>query len=972
MAPDVTGFQLKDAKSKKGKEYILTKKDEETGKIYTVTIFDTDKDGFDAHDTIKFGKDSLSIFKPEDIKNSIKQGARSKPGYEEKDDRKVDLKEIAKSTDGKLNAEEGTEYTLKSFMEFNKTEDAAKGNTDASKKDKPADDKKAPNGTPAPDSGILDVRNYLPNMTPATNMSGMDGLLSMVHQSAYNDATQWDANGYTNLMCGADSGLFNGVSNDFGGGYGGYGGGYGGGFFSMFGGGLFSMFAPMFLGGTGGLGFLVGGLVGGLLSNLFGGSGQEQYPPPQYYAPPQQYYAPQEQAPQPPAPAQAPAQALAPEVAPVAQAIPPAPTPAPVVAPATAPAPVEQAPTSSAEAPAPVTQATPEATVSVTSAPAPTPAAPTSAPVSDSTSTPAPAKAPVSQENLAKKFNDWQNKATVALSNNSSIEAFDMLDAQKLASDLVDEGDTNNDAKLSVKEITKQEKNRAAALNISNKISDKEIDAGMKIQHETMNVNNEGSSKDVVDKDEYEATLRAADTNNDGKLSQEEYANMSEKTAGKDVAKRKEFQDKIRAEYNKIVLRDIGSQLKQVGSALASKFKAGNAPAVAPTPAPIVPPTADASKPAEAIAPAPATAKDKKIADLKAKYKALGDRLENDAALRDQTNHNKALKEYEQLGDEINKLIEEGDKTPAAPAVQSGGSDENIKPDEKAGQPSAEPPVSAAGISVGGGVEPVIKDEVPAPAPAPAVAAKTNTAQVPVSQTENYDAASPVRKKELELLMFQSTNDAAIKKREPAILQAVKEMEQEIADLKANPAASKPAQEAQNAPEEKPKAKMISDSDLKTYLKRDVYDDIYVSLIPQQKDEDCARFASKNPVAFDNARVKIAKLDEMKNDSRLSKEQKSKIESVRDLLDLELQTGECLGYKVSRDDEASQLKVMKKVEDLFAKLKEAKEDEDLSEYSQDFSSIKYALFYRINKTMWTLNTGNFAKYKDKLQEWGKI
>lgn len=289
MASELEQFQYKRLPNEKnGKAYILKKKDDE-GNTYTVTIFDTDKDGFDSHDSIKFSKGAIkkSIFTPEEIKKAVQRGNRAKSGYDEKDSVRAskapdNLKEMPKSTiesggKYKLNAEEETDYTLESFMNFDKSAEA--------QKDKPADDaKKTPeNGGNNKDaaSNVTETQVFDPRVLmyePPSPMQdpGFGLMLSQVQTSSFSDA----------MLMG---------TSDFGGFCGTFGGGFGGGFGGF--GGLGLMFGTMFGGGAGGIGAFFGSLIGSLVGNLFcrpshPEQGYAQYAPQQYYAPQEQYYTP--------------------------------------------------------------------------------------------------------------------------------------------------------------------------------------------------------------------------------------------------------------------------------------------------------------------------------------------------------------------------------------------------------------------------------------------------------------------------------------------------------------------------------------------------------------------------------------------------------------------------------------------------------------------------------------------------------
>lgn len=390
MAPaESTGFKFKERITGGGKTYILEKKVD--GKKYTVSIMDTDNDGFDAHDAIKFSNGAVSVFKIEDIKAAVEKGIpgkkEDKTAYDEIDGNRskecsFNAMPKAEKKDGeyKIKAEEDKSYTLESFMNCDKAEESTKKEgTDAAKKesaekpaDKPADkaenkaeDKAAEQKTESPN---VDMRQLLAVDHSFNAGPDFKALLNSVYTDSYAS---------TALAC--ESSPTGGIFGSFG--------SFDSGFsigMPIFGpmGGIFGGIGAMMLGGIFGghcgrgsfSGGFLGGFLGSLLGNLFGGA-SDGPPAPAYqqYPQPQGTYYPNA-APATPAP-----------TAPVNQT----PTPAPAVsAPTPAPAPAAAPAQASGAQPAPAATPAPEAK----SAPAPTPPV-TPNPAAAPTPTPAPAPA---------------------------------------------------------------------------------------------------------------------------------------------------------------------------------------------------------------------------------------------------------------------------------------------------------------------------------------------------------------------------------------------------------------------------------------------------------------------------------------------------------------------------------------------------------------------------------------------------
>lgn len=312
MATDATEFKWSNRKNG-NPTYVLEKTVK--GKKYTVTIMDTDKDGcFDAHDSMKFSDGAASIFNAEDIKKAVLKGTKpnddSKKGYDETDSNRSgktdnsvkEMPKIEKDKDGKyqIKAEANTEYTLESFMNYDKSAEA--------QKDKPADgaNKTPENGgnnkdasSSAPETQVFDPRVLMYEPPSPMQDPNFGLMLSQVQTNSYSDS----------MLMGASD--FGGFCGTFGGGFGGFGGfgapmmmPMGGLFGGLLGGMCGGIFGGLF-GGHGGFSRGFGaGFLGGMLGGLFGGmfntpsysytqaSYQQGGYPQQYHAPQEQYYTP--------------------------------------------------------------------------------------------------------------------------------------------------------------------------------------------------------------------------------------------------------------------------------------------------------------------------------------------------------------------------------------------------------------------------------------------------------------------------------------------------------------------------------------------------------------------------------------------------------------------------------------------------------------------------------------------------------
>lgn len=398
-------------KDKKSAIYVLTKTDA-SGHVYKATIFDTDKDGFDAHDTIKIDKGALkkSIFTPAEIKKAIQTAStRGKAGYDEKDNkRKPDdvknLNEVPKSAKDNLSEAEGTEYTLESFMNFDKPAEEAKSEDTA---------KKADNTPPAPENPPSDPNTIMRDATKPVDVNSYDagfaGYRNMVYADSYVNALMMGNTEYMGdigFSFGMPMGAMFGLPS--------LGGLLGG----LFGGILGSLFGGRSSGG-GLFSGLLGGLFGGFLGGLFSGPSQEEYP-----AQPYAQYTPQQASsdPAPPAPA--------------AQAPAPAPQPTQAAAPAPAPQPAQAAAPAPAPAPAPTAQP-----ASTAKQPAATASAPQPAPVAAQSSTPvtqagqSPVPAPEVGEDMRHTANGGIYR--LAIKDATTVEGVDKIlaDANKYITD---------------------------------------------------------------------------------------------------------------------------------------------------------------------------------------------------------------------------------------------------------------------------------------------------------------------------------------------------------------------------------------------------------------------------------------------------------------------------------------------------------------------------------------------------------
>lgn len=773
---DTAGFEFKGRiNNNTGKKYEMVKTID--GEKYIITIMDTDNDGFDAKDTIKISKGNISVFASKEVRNAVLKGIKGNDdnGYDAIDSnrpKKNNLKEIPTlgKGDEKLKADKDVEYSLESFMNFDKAEET--------QKDKPApeankapekDAKKDAAGSSAPETQVFDPRVLINDGPSPMHDPGFGLMLNQVYTSSVADSM---------LMGGSDYGSFCGP---FGGGFGGgfgfgapmmmpmsplFGGLIGGACGGIFGG----LFGGLFGGRNGfstglGAGFL-GGMLGGLFGSMFS-TPSYSYPQasyqqggyPQYYAPQEQYYTP---VPQQQAPATTTTQPVATQLAATAPASQSpeqkgqaadasasgsqpsfsttnAPTPAPTadvaVARGVAPAPTANA----TSATTPTGEAKPqEVTIEVIKAKrdeystkidelrskykepmgegttysnhvkylavfnkAMTEAEalnPTSEDYkkrlgqlnkdinrameildahinkkSTSAGTSAPAATTtVSKDNLGKKFDEWQNgvfNSDGTLKEN--VEAFKMADKAKyqqgveqLASDMVDNGDTNHDGKLSLAEITDQERARASKLPF---VADNEkITKDMVKQYETMNINDDGGSKDGIDKKEYAAYFVAADTDGDGLISQDEYFKMATESTSDDKNVRDGFKAKIKAAYDRM----FGAKPAPAPAAALTPAPAAT-PAPTPAAASSAPTPVAANKSALAAPPAPTSEKDKEIAKFKAIYLELGVKIDKFNDAKDPVNAKKASDEQYKIRLKLIELglsAEEVDKLSSASA----------------------------------------------------------------------------------------------------------------------------------------------------------------------------------------------------------------------------------------------------------------------------------------------------------------
>lgn len=365
---DTAGFEFTGRISgTAGKKYEMVKTVD--GEKYTITIMDTDGDGFDAKDTIKLSKGNISVFAAEEVRKAVLNGIPKKgendKAYEEADSRAKNdkLKEMPKVENGsdKLKTEANVEYTLESFMNAGKPVDAKdKLTPEANKTPENVEKKGDATGPNPPETTALDFRFLMQDEPLHTYNPGFGLNLGAVQSSSYAD-----------VMC----------MNipDFGG-MGGFGGGFADGFSfgapigGMFGlGGFGSFFGSILGGGAGGLGAFFGSLIGSLFCRpSYPEQGYAQYAPQQGYQPQEQYYPAPPEAATPQAP-QAPAAPTQVAPAPVAQ---PAPTAQPAIKKQDAPATSTTIPPTSTSAPATAPTATATSNAAPTaSAAAPAPAA---------------------------------------------------------------------------------------------------------------------------------------------------------------------------------------------------------------------------------------------------------------------------------------------------------------------------------------------------------------------------------------------------------------------------------------------------------------------------------------------------------------------------------------------------------------------------------------------------------------------
>lgn len=316
MATEATEFKWSNRKNGIT-SYVLEKKNNKGKVIATVTIIDTDKDGgFDAHDSMKFSDGAASIFSADEIKKAVLKGTKpgkDESGYDATDSNRFgkvsnnvkELPKIEKDKDGKyqIKAEKDTEYTLESFMNFDKEAEA--------QKDKSAD---GANKTPEKDGNNKDSDSQSTEIPLFDHRILTDDGPSFMHDPDFNlrlNHVYTSSVADSMLMGAPEVGGFCGpFGSSFGGGFGGFG-GFGAPmmfpmgplFGGLIGGACGGLFGGLF-GGRGGFstgfgaGFL-GGIFGGLFSGMFS-TPSYSYPQmsyqqggyPQYRAPQEQYYTP--------------------------------------------------------------------------------------------------------------------------------------------------------------------------------------------------------------------------------------------------------------------------------------------------------------------------------------------------------------------------------------------------------------------------------------------------------------------------------------------------------------------------------------------------------------------------------------------------------------------------------------------------------------------------------------------------------